>query len=46
VLEQTAQRSYGCLILGGLQGQGEWSSGQPGLVAMLPTAEGMEIDDL
>ena len=32
VLEQAAQRGYGCPIPGGVQGQVGWGPGQPGLV--------------
>jgi len=32
VLEQTVQRVCGSLILGGVQGQVGWGSGQPGLI--------------
>ena len=30
--KQIAQRSCGCLIPGGIQGQAEWDCGQPDLV--------------
>jgi len=32
MLEQAAQRGYGCSILGGVQVQVGWGPGQPGLV--------------
>ena len=32
MLEQAAQRGYGCPIAGGVQGQVGWGPGQPGLV--------------
>jgi len=32
VLEQAAQRGWGCPISGGVQGQVGWGPGQPGLV--------------
>jgi len=32
VLEQAAQRSCGCLVPGGVQGQVGWGPGQPALV--------------
>jgi len=32
VLEQAAQRGYGCPIPGGVQGQVGWGPGHPGLV--------------
>jgi len=34
VLEQPAQRSYGCPIPGGVQGQVGWGPGQPELIPM------------
>ena len=36
-LEQVAQRSCGCLILSGVQGQVGWSPGQPDLVVVTMT---------
>jgi len=32
VLEQAAQRSCGCLVPAGIQGQAGWDPGQPGVV--------------
>ena len=32
MLEQAAKRGCGCPILGGVQGQVGWGSGQPGVV--------------
>ena len=32
---QAAQRGYGCLIPGGVEGQVGWGPGQPGLVLNL-----------
>ena len=32
MLEQAAQRSCGCLVPGGVQGQVGWGPGQPALV--------------
>jgi len=36
VLEQAAQRGYGCSMPGDVQGQIGWSSEQPGLVGDVP----------
>ena len=36
LLEQAAQRGCGCPIPGGVQGQVEWSPGQPGLEGGVP----------
>ena len=32
ILEQVAQRGYGCLVLGSVPGQVGWCSEQPGLL--------------
>ena len=46
-LAQAAQRSCGCPIPGGVQGQAGWGSEQPGLVGgVLPTAEELEVSGL
>lgn len=46
-LEQIVQRSCGCPIPGGVQGQAAWNSEQPGLVESVPAvAEGLKLDDL
>ena len=35
MLEQAAQRGYGCSVRGGAQGQVGWGPGQPDLVSHL-----------
>lgn len=46
-LAQTAQRSCGCLMPGGGQGQVEWGPEQPDLeVDNLAHGRGVELDDL
>ena len=44
-LEQVAQRSCGCPIPGGVQGQDGWSSEQPKIVKGVP-AHGRGLDKL
>ena len=39
-LEQVAQRSFGCPILGAVQGQVGWGPGQPDLVGGIPAMAG------
>ncbi len=51
VLAQAAQRRCECPIPGGVQGHIGWGPGQPELVpdsvlAILPTAGGLELDDI
>ena len=46
-LAQAAQRSCGCPIPGGVQGQAGWGFGQPGLVGGVPAhGKGLELDEL
>jgi len=46
-LEQITQRSYGCHIPGGIQGQTAWGLGQPDLAGGKPAHDRrLELDEL